>query len=449
MDCAPEAFNTTIENGQGRKQRQSKETTGLRKEIVFVFKAFLGKIFAVLVKHIIPLMLTITDNILLLLENEDGIFVADQNEYINSVLAGAVLLDLSLSGRIDTDLNSLIVLDETPMGNVLMDRVLSEINAHSKSADTEHWIETLASSRSLPIQELALASLAQSGAVEQKDRNILWLFRSRTFQTTDLDSKEDIKVQIKDVVLSDNIPNPADAAIACLVDACGLLPEILSDSQIKQCQPRMKILRRLDLIGREVINRIASIERRQILKIRAQTARRQKANFVLSIIGCLFAVATLLSPRVPIPNQFGPTLLEYLWNDSLWQQWTGYLLLGFTLVGLLIVIVLKNRLLTRFGNYSTWQLTHILLGFVCVLTLFLHTGFRLGANLNTALMLFYLVALIAGALAGILIGGSSELRKWGVPVTKKMRMAPVKTHIVFLLPLPALLVVHILIVYLY
>ncbi len=53
MDCAPEAFNTIIENWQGRKQRQSKETTGLRKEIVFVFKAFLGKIFAVLVKHII------------------------------------------------------------------------------------------------------------------------------------------------------------------------------------------------------------------------------------------------------------------------------------------------------------------------------------------------------------------------------------------------------------
>ncbi|MDE0310092.1 MAG: GPP34 family phosphoprotein [Acidiferrobacterales bacterium] len=394
-------------------------------------------------------MLTISDSVLLLLENEDGTFAASQSESIASVLAGAVLLDLSLAGRIDTDMNTLFVLDETPTGNILMDRVLSEIRTHPESADTVHWIETLSASPSISIQELALASLVQSGVVGQKEYKFAWSSHHRIYSLTDLNSKENVKKRLRDVILCDDIPDPADAAAACLVDACGLLPEILSDSQIKQCQPRMRILRRLELIGREVINRIASIERKQILQIRARTARRQNAVFGLSVVACVTAVATVVSPRVPIPDQFGPTLLEYLWNDSFWQQWTGYLLLGLSLLGILIIVVLKYRLLSQWASYSAWQFFHVLLGILCVLTLFAHTGFRLGANLNALLMLSYLAVLIVGAAAGILIGGASGLGKRGLSVTKRIRKVPVKTHFLFLLPLPALLVVHILIVYLY
>ncbi len=394
-------------------------------------------------------MLTITDSILLLLENEDGIFLPTQSDTVKSVLAGAVLIDLSLADRIDTDLQTLMVLDETPTGNVLMDGILSKIAAHAETSDTQHWIKILSSDKSVTIQELALASLVQSGIVEQKDRKFLWLFHSRTFPTIDFESKENVKLRIRDVVLSDDIPHPADAALACLVDACGLFPEILSDLEIKQCRPRMKILRNLDLIGREVINRIAAIERKIIMAVRAQTARLQKLVLVLSIVGGLAAIATLLLPRVPIPDQFGPTRLELLWNDSLWQQWTGYLLLGLSFVGFLIVVLLKKRLLTRLGNYSKWQLAHVALGFFCVLILFAHTGFRLGANLNTMLMLVYLAALVLGGLTGILIGGASQLRKMGISLTRKMRMMPVRAHIIVLFPLPALLITHILIVYLY
>ena len=82
-----------------------------------------------------------------------------------------------------------------------------------------------------------------------------------------------------------------------------------------------------------------------------------------------------------------------------------------------------------------------------MLLLFGHTGFRLGANLNAALMGCYVAALISGALAGISIHGASRLRSMGM--TPRLRAVPMRLHVVALFPLPALLVLHILVVYLY
>ncbi len=376
-------------------------------------------------------------------------FSPSQNDTIKCVLAGAALLDLSLAGRIDTDLESLIVLDDQPTGSALMDAVLARIAQHPQTTDTQHWIEVLSSAQTLSIPELALRSLEQDGIVARQDQKFLWFSRTRTYPIIDFDAKENVKKRIREVVLSDDVPDPAVAAAACLVEACGLFAEIFNAKEIRARQSRLKNLRQLDLIGREVIRRIAAIERKQILAVRRQTARLRKLVLILSTASALGAAATLLSPRAPIPDRFGPTLWEQLWNNSIWQQWSGYLLLAVSLVGLLIVIGLKNRLLIRIGNYSNWQLTHVGLGLICVFVLFAHTGFRLGDNLNAILMVFFLTSLLLGALTGILIGGTTQLRKFGVKMTRNMRIVPIRTHVIALLPLPALLIVHILIVYLY
>ena len=330
-----------------------------------------------------------------------------------------------------------------------MDSVLARLAQHPQTADTQHWIETLASDPTLPIAELALASLEQSAVVKRKEKTLFWRFRRQAYPTVDFDSKEKVRARIQKVVRSDDIPDPSDAATACLTQACGLFSEIFSGAEIKQRRSRIEHLRLLDLIGREVISRIVRIERQQILAIRAKAARLLKLVLILSGLSGLAAGVTLLSPRVPIADQFGPTLLEQLWNDSIWQQWTGYLLLGVSLIGLLIVAALKNRLLQRFGNYCNWQLAHVVLGLVCILILFTHTGFRLGDNLNAMLMVFYLASLVLGALTGIVIGGVTQFKKMGFNLTRKMRIIPIRAHVIALLPLPALLITHILIVYLY
>ena len=246
-------------------------------------------------------------------------------------------------------------------------------------------------------------------------------------------------------MLSDDIPDPRDIALLSLVDACQILPELFPDREIEQIAPRIQQLRKMDLIGREVAGTIADIQRTIIRAARAQAARFQKLLLTLSAAGGVAACATLLVPRVPLPDRFGPTLLELLWFDGFWQQWSGYLLLGLSLAGLVIAVIIKKRLVARIAGSHRWRLSHIVLGFVCVVVLFAHTGFRFGANINAALMGFYLAALLTGAA----IGGAPRLRQWGIGKAGTPRRVLVGLHVMVICPLPALLVIHVLAAYLY
>ena len=123
--------------------------------------------------------------------------------------------------------------------------------------------------------------------------------------------------------------------------------------------------------------------------------------------------------------------------------------MGLSVAGLVIAVIFKKRLVAWIAGSYRWPLSHIVLGIGCVLALFAHTGFRFGANINAALMGFYLAALLSGALAGVAIGGAPRLRKMGFRKTGRQNRALIWLHVMAVCPLPALLAVHILTVYLY
>ncbi len=393
-------------------------------------------------------MLTFTEEILLLLGDEDGSFLPVDEHAFECSLAGAVLMDLAFANRIDTDLERLVVVDSAPTGNPMLDRILAKIAARGDTTDTRTWILTLSAEDAAVVREQALASLVERGILERREERFLWAFRSERYPTLDGGAELAIRARIEDV-LSDDIPDPRDVALIGLVDACRILPELLPEDEIEKAAPRIRLLRRMDLIGREVAGTIAEIQRTIVQAARARTARFQKLLLALSAIGGLAAAVTLLAPRFPIPDRYGPVLLERLWYDSVWQQWSGYALLGLSALGLVVAAVVKKRLVARIAASHGWRLFHVALGIACVLALFVHTGFRFGANVNAALMGFFLAALLSGALAGAAIGGSQRLRKMGMRKTGRRNRILVGLHVLAICPLPALLAVHVLTVYLY
>ncbi len=70
--------------------------------------------------------------ILLLLHDEDGRFVHVPRWSLEYAIAGGVLMDLAMENRIDTDLENLILVDATPVGDSLLDPTLAEIEAGEK-----------------------------------------------------------------------------------------------------------------------------------------------------------------------------------------------------------------------------------------------------------------------------------------------------------------------------
>ena len=78
---------------------------------------------------------------LLLLDDKGGRFVDARSTSRECALAGAVLMDLALEGRIDTDPERLFVIDPTPLKDDLLDPTLIRIVQSPKRRDTRQWID--------------------------------------------------------------------------------------------------------------------------------------------------------------------------------------------------------------------------------------------------------------------------------------------------------------------
>jgi nitrite reductase (NADH) large subunit len=50
----------------------------------------------------------------------------------------------------------------------------------------------------------------------------------------------------------------------------------------------------------------------------------------------------------------------------------------------------------RLGDFALWRLTHVVLGIIGMVGLFVHTGGRLGSNLDFVLMICFSLLLLPG-----------------------------------------------------
>ena len=186
--------------------------------------------------------------VLLLLDDESGDFVPAPIWSVRFALAGAVLMDLALENRIDTDLDKLFTVDTTPLGDNLLDPTLVRIAESPKTHDARYWIENTAEYAD-EIREEALARLVERGVLRREDNRFLWVFKSRRYPIIDGKAEREVKLRLMEVLFSDEIPDPRDIVIICLADACDLFTELLSKRELERAAKRVEQVRRMDLIG--------------------------------------------------------------------------------------------------------------------------------------------------------------------------------------------------------
>lgn len=197
-------------------------------------------------------MLTFAEEILLLtLDDESGKFAYADSTELRYALAGAVLMDLALRSKIDTDLKKLFVVDSSPTGEEILDRYLSNISAANQDYSTRYWVTEIAKNGD-DIKDKALTMLVEKGILKVKEKKILWVFETRRYPVVDDTEEKEVKRRILDLLLSDEIPAPRDVVLVSLIDACKLFPKILSSHEAERLAPRIEQIRRLDLIGQAV-----------------------------------------------------------------------------------------------------------------------------------------------------------------------------------------------------
>jgi len=182
---------------------------------------------------------------------------------LDLALAGAVLMDLALEDRIDTDLDGLMLVDPTPLGNDILDPVLADIAADGQSRDTGYWLGRIAG-RGDRIRRAAVARLIERGILRSEAHGLLSLVpsvsRSRRYPAAGGQSVEEARLRIMRVLFSDDVPDPRDIAIIALASACGVFRTILTSEEREQVRDRIDLLKNLDLIGRTMSLAIEGLE---------------------------------------------------------------------------------------------------------------------------------------------------------------------------------------------
>jgi Golgi phosphoprotein 3 len=202
-------------------------------------------------------MLSLVEEIVLLLHDDaSGEFVQLPQSVFGVVITGAALMDLALHNRIDTDLESLTVVDRTPLGDDILDEVLSTVVvAETKAAGNQFDISTAlyeAAADAETYRAKALGRLIQRGILREENGRHLWVFRSRRYPVIDNTEQQEVRARLRHILLSDEIPDPRDIVLICLVAACSLLRFVLSTDEIDDTAERVEQLRKMDLIGQAV-----------------------------------------------------------------------------------------------------------------------------------------------------------------------------------------------------
>ncbi|MCY4147978.1 MAG: cytochrome P450 [Gammaproteobacteria bacterium] len=197
--------------------------------------------------------LSITEEfILMILNDETGYFYQVGGWDLNCAVIGSVLADLSLQSYIDTDADSLFIVNAEKTGEQTLDLLLDEIRQDKQRRNTQYWIERLAT-HSETIIDQTLARLVKAKLLKYHDGGFYTINKAVLY--VDSSNNDDwpeqfVKQRISETLFTNIIPDPRDIIIISLLNVCDVLRFIfeLDDDTEK----RIHQICQMELISRSI-----------------------------------------------------------------------------------------------------------------------------------------------------------------------------------------------------
>ncbi|WP_043831278.1 GOLPH3/VPS74 family protein [Muricoccus aerilatus] len=200
--------------------------------------------------------------LLLMLDDRTGRLNEAAGPASGYAIAGAILAELALRNRIDTDPQRLFVADATPTGDNLLDPVLARIAAdpapEGEPHDSRWWIETLGQEADR-FRDAIFARLVAHGILRTEEGRFLWIFPERRYPMISDKEEREVKARLMGVIFEDDIPEPRDSLLIGLVRAAGLLPLILAPDTLEAAEPRIAQVANLEELSRSLGNAVRDI----------------------------------------------------------------------------------------------------------------------------------------------------------------------------------------------
>jgi golgi phosphoprotein 3 len=205
-------------------------------------------------------MLTMLEEVVLLAVDERTGNLRSTREFGTAyALVGAMFFDLALARKIDTDTETIHIIDTTPTGNGTLDGVLAEMAKRPDLTTVRQWIEEIFLHRR-DLEGEALLSLIATGVLRHEKSKLLWIIDVERFPLVNDKPQQHVKTRLAQAILSDEIPDTRDIMLVSIAEPCGLLPYVLSDYQVENRRERIRMLSNLETISRKVTAAILGLD---------------------------------------------------------------------------------------------------------------------------------------------------------------------------------------------
>ena len=205
-------------------------------------------------------MLTMLEEVVLLAVDEKSGQLRSTREFGTAyALVGAVFFDLALAGKIDTDTETIRIVDTTPMGSATHDRLLAEMARRPELTSVRSWIEEMFLRRD-DLEGEALASLIERGILRHEKSKLLWIIDTERFPMVNNRHQQHVKLRLAQAILTDEIPDTRDIMLVSIAEPCGLLPYVLSSAELANRHERIHMLSNLETISRKVTAAILNLD---------------------------------------------------------------------------------------------------------------------------------------------------------------------------------------------
>ena len=192
---------------------------------------------------------------LLALRDEQGTIATGFPE---QVLAGAILAELLLDGRIsveDTKKKLVNLLDSRPSGDPIIDECLEKMTTAKRRASLQTWVSRLAGTKNL--RHKAAQRLCDRRILRADEDKVLFVFKRRIYPEIDPVPEKKIIDRLRDAIYNDHAKlDPRTVVLVSLANGSDMLRQTFGRKELKSRKKRIERIENGELTGkatREVI----------------------------------------------------------------------------------------------------------------------------------------------------------------------------------------------------
>ncbi|RMF61727.1 MAG: GPP34 family phosphoprotein [Calditrichaeota bacterium] len=204
-------------------------------------------------------MLSLAEKLMLIaLHDENGSIISSSTTALPYAIAGTLIVELHLKGKITLTNGKVEVVDKTPAGDELLDKALELIMNSKKQRDVQYWVCQIVRK----IEKLNLTvieSLIRKEILRKENHKILWVIPTKRYPIVNVAPEYEIRGRIHQILIQKDTPNEEEIALLSLIKACDLLNVLFPKTERKMAKARLKKLIENEVVGKAVSSVVEEI----------------------------------------------------------------------------------------------------------------------------------------------------------------------------------------------